>query len=93
MTVDRLMDQTESTRRAHQDLEPLSNLVVVVGGQELHDDTHGPAVARTLMRAANGIDDGSVSIVGVGLAEDEVAGVLIDFVGGVLETEVRDTQK
>lgn len=56
----------------------MGDLFIVVGGEQLHNDSHWPAVPRSNVRSTGGIDDWSISKVRIRLAQNEVAGILVD---------------
>jgi hypothetical protein len=85
------MDQAEVTRGTHQYLESLGDLIVVIGCQELHDDTHGPTHAGSLVRTTRGVDDGTVGKIWVRFAQYKVSCVAIHLVRVFLETKMWNT--
>lgn len=93
VAIDGLVHQSKATRRSHENLDAFLNFFVVIRGQDLGDDAHRPSHARAKVRAARSVDDGTVGVVGVALAEDEFTGVLVDLVRSREVAQVRDAEK
>lgn len=87
------MNKAQSTSRPHQLLNSAHNLVVVVRRHGLHDDTHWPGHAWSLVRTARGIKDRSKAEIRVGVAENKVARALVGCVRVGLVAEMWDAEE
>lgn len=95
MCVDRLVDEAKAVGRLEQASNAIDDLIVIFRRQDAHDDRHGPYHARALVRAADRGERRTMSVVGVGRAEDVFASVLVCVAqsGLVLVTKMGDTEK
>ena len=81
--VDTLVDQAQPVGRADQLPQLARDLGIVVARQNAHDARHGPRVAGAVVRAAHGRQHGPARVVGVAVAEHQVARGLVHGIRAV----------